>query len=426
VAEKRRYSIAYRILLPDGTVKHLETIGQPVFSASGELVEIFATQTDVTERKRAEEALRESEAKFRDYAETASDWFWEIGPDYKFTLLTEHAFGSDPAARIGKACWDHALDLETEPEKWRLVRATLDARQPIRDFEYCALGDNGSSMYVRASGKPVFDADGLFRGYRGTGTDVTALIRAQEEHERLRQLESDLAHMNRLSMMGELAASLAHEITQPIAAARNNARAALNFLDRQPQNLGEVTEALECVVADADRAGHIVDRIRDHIKNAPPRRDRFDLNEAINEVLLLARSPITENGISVQTRFAEGLLVVHGDRVQLQQVALNLILNAVEAMASVGAGARHLLISTEQSRTNGVVVAVCDSGPGIEPDRLERVFDAFYTTKSNGVGMGLSICRSIIGAQGGRLWASANEPRGAAFQFTLPSAGESS
>ena len=180
VREKREFSIEYRIVLPDGTVKHLESISQPVFSASGELVEIVATQIDVTERKRAEEALRESEAKFRDYAETASDWFWEIGPDYKFTLLTENAFGSHSADRIGTACWDHALDLETEPEKWRLIQATLDSRKPFRDFVYCALGGNGSPMYVRASGKPVFDANGEFRGYRGTGTDVTAIMRAQE------------------------------------------------------------------------------------------------------------------------------------------------------------------------------------------------------------------------------------------------------
>src|ERR1700724_3760429 len=152
VVEKRRYSVAYRILMPDGTVKHLETIGKPVFSASGELVEIFATQTDVTERKRAEESLRESEAKFRDYAETASDWFWEIGPDYKYTLLTENAFGSGAADRIGTACWDRALDLETEPEKWRLVWEALDSRKPFRDFVYRSLGGNGSPIHVRASG----------------------------------------------------------------------------------------------------------------------------------------------------------------------------------------------------------------------------------------------------------------------------------
>jgi PAS domain S-box-containing protein len=551
VGEKRRFSTAYRILLPDGTVKHLETIGQPLFSANGKLVEIFATQTDVTERKRAEEALRESQAKFRDYAESASDWFWEIGPDYKFTMLTENAFGSNAADRIGTACWDRALDLRTEPEKWRLLRATLDSRKPFRDFVYCSIGGNGSPMYVKASGKPVFDGDGEFRGYRGAGADVTEqeqlnrelerrqaylaqaqrlshigtwavnetttlyfseesyriwgfdpqqglpnnealrqrthpddwgkvyeealqawrqkrdygsefrivlpdgtvkyldatshpvfsvdgeLVevvgthvditerkRAEAEHERLRQLESDLAHMNRVGMMGELAASLAHEITQPIAAGRNNARAALNFLDQQPPDLGEVREALGCAVGDADRAGQIVDRIRDHIKKAPPRKHRFDLNEAINEVIVLARSAIAENGVSVQTRLSEGLAPVEGDRVQLQQVILNLVLNAAEAMSVIDRGARQLLISTDQGGANGVLVAVRDSGPGIDPEHIERVFDAFYTTKPSGVGMGLSICRSIIEAHSGRLWADANELGGAAFQFTLPGAEE--
>jgi C4-dicarboxylate-specific signal transduction histidine kinase len=273
---------------------------------------------------------------------------------------------------------------------------------------------------------PKFSASGELLEVVSTIIDVTERKRAQEEHERLRQLESDLAHMNRLSMMGELAASLAHEVTQPIAAARNNARAAVNFLDKQPPDLGEVREALSCVVGDADRAGVIVDRIRDHIKKAPPRKHRFDLNEAINEVIVLARSAIAENGVSVQTRLAEGLAPVEGDRVQLQQVLLNLVLNAAEAMSAVDNGARELLISTEESRKNDVLVAVRDSGPGVDPEHIERVFDAFYTTKPTGVGMGLSICRSIIHAHGGRLWADANEPRGAAFQFTLPSSKRSS
>jgi signal transduction histidine kinase len=175
-------------------------------------------------------------------------------------------------------------------------------------------------------------------------------------------------------------------------------------------------------VADADRAGDIIDRMRDHIKKAPPRKERLDLNKAINEVIALARSAITENGVSVQTRLMEGSVPVQGDRVQVQQVVLNLILNAVEAMGSVETGGRELLISTKQSETNGVVVAVGDSGPGIDPENLQRVFEAFYTTKSSGVGMGLSICRSIIEAHGGRLWAEANEPRGSIFKFTLPNA----
>jgi signal transduction histidine kinase len=218
-------------------------------------------------------------------------------------------------------------------------------------------------------------------------------------------------------MMGELAASLSHEITQPIGSARNNARAAMNFLDRSPPDLGEVREALDCVVGDTDRAGDIIDRIRDQLKKAPPRKRQFDLNEAINEVIVLGRSAIIKNGVSVQTRLAAGLFPIHCDRVQLQQVVLNLLLNAAEAMGS--AEPRELLISTERHHT-GVLVAVRDSGPGLDPSHLERVFDAFYTTKSRGMGMGLSICRSIIDAHGGRLWAEANEPRGTIFQFTLP------
>jgi C4-dicarboxylate-specific signal transduction histidine kinase len=368
--------------------------------------------------------LRRSEAKFRDYAETASDWFWELGADYKFTLLTEeNAFGSNLAHPIGTVCWEHALDVETEPEKWRLLRSALDSRKPFRDFVYYAMGANDSPMYVKTSGKPVFDVNGEFRGYRGTGSDVTAVVRAQRVEASLRTVQAELAHVGRVTTLGQLAASIAHEVTQPIGSVRNNARAALNFLDRQ--NLGEVKAMLECVVADADRAGDIVHRIRDHIKKAPPRKDRVDLNEAVNEVILLARSAITENGVSVQTFLTEEPLLVQADRVQVQQVVSNLILNAVEAMGSVEEGPRELLIKTEQHQPNGVLVAVRDSGPGIDPEHLERVFDAFYTTKSNGVGMGLSICRSIIEAHGGRLWADANEARGAVFQFTLPNAENS-
>jgi C4-dicarboxylate-specific signal transduction histidine kinase len=193
-------------------------------------------------------------------------------------------------------------------------------------------------------------------------------------------LEADFAHMNRVSMLGELAASLSHEIMQPIASASNNARAAQKFLEMEPPDLGEVREAVASIVSDTDRTGKIIARIREQIKKAPPRKERFDLNAAIDEVIILARSATNRHGILVEMRLADGLSLVAGDRVQLQQVLLNLVLNAVEAMGSVEAGARELLISTEQDRT-GALVAVRDSGPGIDPTHLKRVFEAFYTTK---------------------------------------------
>jgi C4-dicarboxylate-specific signal transduction histidine kinase len=243
--------------------------------------------------------------------------------------------------------------------------------------------------------------------------------------EAQRQRDSDFAHVNRVSMMGELVVSLTHEITQPIASARNNVRAAQTFLESQPPNLGEVREALACVVGDVDRARNIIDHIREQIKKSPPRKERFELNTAIKEVIALARGLIISNGVSVQILLEDELFFVQGDRVQLQQVVLNLVLNAIEAMGSVETGARELLINSEQGHT-GVLVSVRDSGPGMDPRHLERIFEAFYSTKASGVGMGLSICRSIIDAHGGRLWAEANEPRGAVFRFTLPGTGESS
>ena len=255
-----------------------------------------------------------------------------------------------------------------------------------------------------------------------THIDVTERKRAQKERQRLRELESELAHMNRLSIMGELTASLAHEILHPIATARNNARAGMRLLDRTPPDLGEVKEALSCIVRDADRAKDIVGRVREHVKKAPPRKEPFDLNEAIDEVVVMARGAIIRNKVSVRAFLREELDPIQGDRVQLQQVVLNLVLNAVEAMNSVEEGARELSIRAEQIQAGGVLVEVRDSGPGIDRDHLERVFEAFYTTKTSGLGMGLAICRSIIDAHGGRLWLDHNEPRGAVFRFTLPAA----
>jgi PAS domain S-box-containing protein len=407
----------------DGTYRWFLFLAEPSIDASSGIIKWSGFSTDIDIRKHAEEELRESAARFRDYADTASDWLWEIGTDYKFTLLTENAFGADPADRIGTKCWDHALDFETEPEKWQLVLETLDARKPFRDFLYCSRGGNGSPMYVKASGKPVFGSNGEFRGYRGTGSDVTAIVRAERAEASLRTAQVELAHMSRVTTLGQLTASIAHEITQPIAAARFNAETALSCLTRQPPDVGRATQAINRLLNDNMRATDVVARTRALVKKAPAQKVDLEINEAISEVIGLTRSEVSKNGVQLQMHLAKGLPVIRGDRVQLQQVMLNLIMNAVESMSQMSDDRRDLLIST-QPDADCVLVAVRDSGPGLPGVALERAFEAFYTTKSSGLGMGLSICRSIVEAHGGRLWAAANTPRGAAFQFTVPIVSE--
>jgi PAS domain S-box-containing protein len=413
----------------DGTVKHVDADILPVFSATGEFAEIIATAVDVTERRRAEEALRRSEAWLAQAQRLSRTGTWVMnGTTRRFLYWSDESYriwGFDPLQ--GLPSRDDMWGRIHPDDRERLWEEVQEALREQRDFfeEFRILLPDGRVKYLEANTHHEFSPLGALLEVVCTNVDVTERKRAQDERERLRQLEADLAHMNRVSTMGELAASLSHEILHPIATARNNARAGMRFLEMNPPNLDEAREALACVVRDADRAKDIIGRMRDHIKKAPQRKECFGLNEAINEVIVMVRSAIADNRVSVQTRLAEGALAIHGDRVQLQQVLLNLILNAVEAMGSVEAGARELLVSTEQDRTD-VLVAVRDSGPGIDATHLERVFEAFYTTKSGGTGMGLLICRSIVDAHGGKLWAEANEPRGAVFQFTLPATQEDS
>ena len=244
-------------------------------------------------------------------------------------------------------------------------------------------------------------------------------VSLQTAHNELRDSEQQLAHANRVATMGQLTASIGHEVKQPIAAMVANAQAALRFLDLQPSDREEVRQALMSIVQEGHRAGDVIDRIRGLIKKGAARKEHLEINGLIREVVALVRSEAVKNGVSVRTELAEGLPLILGDRVQIQQVLLNLIINALEAM-TVGEEPRELLISSRKSEKGGVHVAVRDSGPGLRQADLERVFAAFYTTKPGGMGLGLAICRSIIEAQGGRIWAITHAPRGAVFEFTLP------
>jgi len=416
----------HRLRRADGEYRWHRARAEPVRDHSGNIIQWYGFSIDIDEAKKAEDALRRDEAWLAQAQRLSHTGTWVMnGATRHFLYWSDESYriwGFDPLR--GLPSRDDLWGRIHPDDRERVWGEVQEALREQRDFlaEFRILLPDGTVKYLEANTHHEFSSLGALLEVLCTSVDVTERKRAQDEREKLRQLEADLAHMNRVSMMGELAASLAHEITQPIASARNNARAAVNFMDRHPSDMGEVREALGCIVGDADRAGDIVGRIRDHLRKAPPRKDLFDLNEAIDEVIVLTRNAIIKKGVSIQTRLTGGLLPVEGDRVQLQQVIMNLVLNAVEAMNSVEARARELAISTERDRASGVLVAVRDSGPGIDPGLVERVFEAFYTTKSGGTGMGLSISRSIIDAHGGRLWAEANEPRGAVFQFTLPGA----
>ena len=373
---------------------------------------------DVTERKVAEEALRESEERFRTLTQFSFEIYWETDAQHHFIRLDSERLHNAPPpdTEMGKTRWELPY-LEPDEEGWRIHRETLDAHLPFRDFELARPTPSGGKRYVSVSGLPVFDKAGRFTGYRGVARDITERKRASEA---LREVQMQLAHANRVATMGQLTASIAHEVNQPIAATVINAEAALRFLSAPRPDLDEVRDALGCIVRDGDRAGAVLSRIRALVKGAPRRNERVEINAAIREVVELTRSEAMKKGVVVQTDLGADLPLVPGDRVELQQVILNLILNAIEAMSATSEGSRELLITKGKTETDDVLVAVRDSGPGFAPATLENLFKAFHTTKPNGLGLGLSICRSIVEGHGGRLWASANLPRGAAFQFTLP------
>jgi C4-dicarboxylate-specific signal transduction histidine kinase len=262
-------------------------------------------------------------------------------------------------------------------------------------------------------GKPI--------GVLETNNDITERKRSEES---LHKAQTELAHVTRVATLGEMTASIAHEVNQPLGAVVNNASACLRWLAGQAPNLEEARKSARLIITDGHRASEIIGRIRAFVKKAPPRKDHLDINETILEVIALARSEAQQSRVSLQTQLSKEVPLVLGDRIQLQQVILNLIINAIEAMSGVGDGPRELQVGSAKDDSQGVLVAVRDSGPGLDPESLDQLFTAFYTTKPQGMGMGLAISRSIIEAHGGRLWANANQHRGATFQFTLPADAE--
>ena len=297
-----------------------------------------------------------------------------------------------------------------------------------------------SGMHYTGMRAAVFTAQATMGAHGGATLDRTSLVLAiagftladlaalfafvskrKRAEEVLRQTRADLAHIQRVTTMGQMAASISHEVMQPLGAVVTNAQTAVRWLDAQPPDLKEAREALGRAIKDGNRAGDVVGRIRALVKKSPPVKNTLDINNVILEVIALTRGEVMKNGVSVQTQLAEGLPLVQGDRVQLQQVIVNLVINAVEAMSGVGKDSRRLLVSTEKNGSGEVLVMVHDSGPGLNGECGDRLFDPFYTTKSNGMGMGLSICRSIIQDHGGRIWPSPKPGPGASIQFTLPS-----
>jgi len=405
---------------PDSFVLPAEyVLSLALFFANGVLLTEFSMG-----RRRAEQALEESERRFRLMAETVPEVLWieSLDPPKMLYLSPNYnRIWGRPAEDIYRD-YDRQLDAihpEDRPHVSSTLKRWLAGEDEDRyDVEYRIMRPDGVTRWIHARGALIRDEHG--KAYRASGIaeDITD---AKVSQEVLNKAQTELAHVTRVTTLGEMTASIAHELNQPLAAVVNNASACVRWINAN--NLEEARQSAARIIADGDRAGKIISGIRALANKAPPQRDWLDINETILEVIALARSEVHKHRVSLQTHLSRDLPLILGDRVQLQQVVLNLINNAIEAVSGAQDSPRVLQVGSAKAEPQGVLVAVRDSGPGLDPASVDRLFRAFYTTKLQGMGLGLAISRSIIEAHGGRLWATANENRGAVFQFTLPTDG---
>ncbi|ANW02850.1 hypothetical protein LMTR13_24530 [Bradyrhizobium icense] len=405
-----RCDLDYRIVRPDGEVRFVHSQGDLTRDASGRPLSLFGAVQDVTDLKRAEHL---TQLVF----ERSPDAICIIGRDYRYQRVNpgfERISGRSAKDVIGM----HVADVLGTTVFEQTVKPKQDrcfAGEEVRYADWFTYPD--ARRYISISHSPLRSKSDRVEAILAIFHDLTDYALASEA---LRSAQAELAHANRVATTGQLTASIAHEVNQPIAAVIMNAQAALRWLGADPPNLQEVRQSLDLIVDNGARAGEVVSGIRGLLKKAPPRKNSIDINSAVLDVIVLTRSEVLKHGLFLQTDLAKSLPLVEGDRIQLQQVILNLIMNAVDAMSSLANDAKELRISTSSDASDRVLVSVQDTGPGVDPNTADRLFEAFYTTKPDGMGMGLVICRSIIEAHGGRLWVTANEPRGAVFQFSLP------
>jgi len=418
--DHRAFDFTKRIVRTDGEIRHVRCVGVPV--AQGGIFRGFlGTGMDVTEQERLTEELRRSESHLGEAQKLThtGSWAWRVA-DRKVVHLSEEFYricGYDPAE--GAPTFEECFE-RVHPEdrlKWKGIIERAIVEKADYDREFRILLPNGMVKWIHTVGHPVFSDAGDLEQFVGSSTDITALKSAEQEREKLRQLEGNLAHTNRVSTLGEMAASLAHEIKQPIAAAITSANSCIEWLAHEPPNLDRARAAAARIDKYGNRAADIIDRIRSFYKKSPPQRELVEVNRIIHEILTLLDGEAIRSSVTIRTELAAELPVVMTDRVQLQQVFMNLTLNAIEAMKDSGG---ELTVKSELEQDGQLLFSVSDTGPGLPSENVDQIFSAFFTTKSKGSGMGLAISRSIVESHGGRLWATANNGRGATFHFTLP------